>query len=597
MKRIVELAHQPVDGKEHCEVDSSTASTGRLIPHSFRSASLGFKEVIALITVLIVALGLRLVAVDKSGLWYDEALSIVLSKWSMPEMVLYPTDPTPPLYYVLHQILFMADAPAGTMRMISVAAGVTAVFLMYFLGRLSFGRMAGLISASFLAVWTSHAAYSQEARAYAVLVALTITASIGVLIYAHALDEEQSTLSKRRGMRVFGLVLFGIGNLASFYTHIVSVVWIVLTSLLLLACVRRETRRAYLPELCVLFGLMALCALPGLFWFYQSMSFGHSFNWLQQPTISKFIGELAAVFLPAGFWDNPWARTVGSQFLLKLIAIMLGVACLVAAFLLKGRALIQLLQTRPVVGGLILAYLGVPFVIWGIGFVSQPILMARTILLAIPGLILLLAGFCMVADKRFAVWGSTLLVLVYGSSTLMQLNSREKENWRGAAAFLSAAIQPGDVIVVCPASVYPALRHAVHTPVPASVMAASVSGQVVELEAMLGADPNWDTTYHHLIQVPKLEQRIGRNIVLPGTVAPVATVNVQLGHSVWRVDRNCNNTNGELSTDAALQAIDAPPHVAWRHTSKYNAKDLIAIKHYQTTAPVQGALYHLSPSQ
>ncbi|HSE73937.1 MAG TPA: hypothetical protein VLB05_05445, partial [Dongiaceae bacterium] len=61
--------------------------------------------------ILLIAIAMRVVAIDAQGLWTDEALTIVLSNWSIPDMLLQPTDPTPALYYILHKLLIPADAP------------------------------------------------------------------------------------------------------------------------------------------------------------------------------------------------------------------------------------------------------------------------------------------------------------------------------------------------------------------------------------------------------------------------------------------------------------------------------------------------------
>src|SRR4029434_1591033 len=99
-----------------------------------------------LAAIIVAAILFRIVALDADGLWTDEALTIVLSNWSIPDMFVLPTDPTPPLYYVLHKLLIPANAPLEIVRSISVVAGVMAVGLIYIIGRLAFGAAGGLLS-------------------------------------------------------------------------------------------------------------------------------------------------------------------------------------------------------------------------------------------------------------------------------------------------------------------------------------------------------------------------------------------------------------------------------------------------------------------
>src|SRR5262245_59370438 len=124
--------------------------------------------------ILVVATLLRIVALDVRGLWTDEALTIVLSNWSIPDLLLRPTDPTPALYYILHKLLIPASASLEVVRSISVVAGVMSVALMFLVARLAFGMGGGLLAAALLAVWSAHVDYSQEVRAYSLLFFLTL---------------------------------------------------------------------------------------------------------------------------------------------------------------------------------------------------------------------------------------------------------------------------------------------------------------------------------------------------------------------------------------------------------------------------------------
>src|SRR4029453_17993107 len=169
-----------------------------------------------LAAIIAAASVLRIVALDAYGLWNDEALTIVLSNWSIPDMFLLPTDPTPPLYYVLHKLFIPANASVEVVRSISVAAGVMSVGRIYVLGRLAFGATGGLLAAALLAVWTVHVDYSQEARAYSLLFFLTLLTSLGVLCYGRALNLT-TVASLPNARRRVPLILFALGNVLSFY--------------------------------------------------------------------------------------------------------------------------------------------------------------------------------------------------------------------------------------------------------------------------------------------------------------------------------------------------------------------------------------------
>ena len=318
--------------------------------------------------LLIVAILLRVVAIETESLWTDEALTIVLANWSISDMLLKPTDPTPFLYYAIHKLLLPPDASLAAMRSISVVAGVLSVALMYPLGRVAFGRWGGVLAAALLALWSMHVDYSQEARAYSLLFLFTLLTSVGLLSYADRLKSEAEGKSAKAWRRAGTLAMVSVGNVLSFYTHVVSVYWIALTSLLLLAFVVR--RRDRLVEVSTVFVLMALCAAPGLHWLLQQMRIDHGFTWLQQRDLASFLNLCLNVFLPKGLWENQLTGALGVVSVAKAIVVATCLTALgVALWLGRQRHLAQW-RERPHVILLIAAYLLVPVMMWLHGFLA-----------------------------------------------------------------------------------------------------------------------------------------------------------------------------------------------------------------------------------
>jgi uncharacterized membrane protein len=401
-----------------------------------------------LTAIVVAATVLRVVALDAYGLWNDEALTIVLSNWSISDMFLLPTDPTPPFYYVLHKLLIPADAPVEIVRSISVAAGVMSVGLVYLLGRLAFGAAGGLLAAALLTVWTAHVDYSQEARAYSLLFFLTLLTSLGLLQYARALQQSAELDRSAAGRRRVALILFALGNVLSFYTHVIATVWIILTSLLLLGIAARE-QEIRRTELWFVFGAMAVCASPGIYRLVLQMQMGDEFHWLQQAGPVDFATTTASVLLPVGLWDNPLtdAPTRG----IVQVAVAAGSIALLGTGLWFGRQKLRaILRERPIVLWLVLAYLAVPIIVWLFGFAARPLFIDRVILFSVPGMILLITAICCALRGRSTTRAAIAAVLLYGASTLLFGIMREKEDWRGAYQFLAASAAPGDIIAVCP---------------------------------------------------------------------------------------------------------------------------------------------------
>jgi mannosyltransferase len=535
--------------------------------------------------IIVAAIMFRVVALDAYGLWTDEALTIALSNWSIPDMFLLPTDPTPPLYYILHKLLIPANASVEVVRSISAVAGVMSVGLMYLVGRLAFGMVGGLIAAALLSVWTVHVDYSQEARAYSLLFFLTLLASLGVLSYARALlRTEIPNLSKAR--RRVALILFAAGNVLSFYTHVIATVWIILTSLLLLAIAARE-QRIHRAELCSVFGAMAICASPGIYWLILQMVMGNEFHWLQQAELIDFAATTANVLLPIGLWDNSMADEP-TRSILQLAVAGASLALLGTGVWFGRQRLRGTLHERPVVLWLILAYLSVPIIVWLFGFVARPMFMDRVILFAVPGMILLITAICCALGRRSAGRAAIAVVLLYAISTLLFGIMREKEDWRGAYRFLAAAAAPGDVIAICPFYNYPALRYHADTAVGSAVIAVRANRDLVQIEHGLGSNPDWDKAYFRAAFVPALA---GRRAAPPGVPT---TLRLQPGQSVWRIDGHCN-PDFRASIDAALRPLAPGSEIAWVQKREGAYAMGIIVRRWRVTMPIALNVRDLTP--
>jgi mannosyltransferase len=533
-----------------------------------------------LAAILVVAILLRVAALDAYGLWTDEALTIVLSNWSVSDMLLLPTDPTPALYYIIHKLLIPANAPLEAVRSISVVAGVLSVGLIYLVGRLAFGAAGGLLAAALLAVWSAHVDYSQEARAYSLLFLLTLLPSLGLLYYARVLRQAavQPDRSNDRRRRL-ALAVFCVGNVLSFYTHLIATVWIVLTSLLLLAIVRREWRVRRI-ELLAVFGAMTVGAIPGIYRLIQQVRVGDDFHWLGQAGLIDFADTSAAVLLPGGLWDNPLAAALGAAGITEAAVAAGSVALLGAGCWFGRKQLYRSLRAQPIVLWLILAYLMVPLIVWLFGFIARPLFMDRTILFAVPGMILLITAVCLALRRRIAARAAIGVVLAYCVSTLLFGIVREKEDWRGAYAYLSAVVSPTDIVAICPLYNYPALRYHTASPVGSAVLGMTLDGRLLVVERGLGTNANWDSTYFRHVWAPGTK---GLRAPLPQL--PPAGLSLRPGQSIWRVDGHCNR-RFSAEMDAILGVASRDPGIAWSQKRKDPRTIGITIRRYRVVAPV-----------
>ena len=143
--------------------------------------------VLPIVGLTVLAAALRFSFLDRQSFWFDEAVTVELSRKSLWGMLtaLPDTESTPPAYYVL---VWGWSRLVGTseteLRALSALLGTVTIPIAYAAGRVLVSHRAGLYSAALVTCSPFLVWYSQEARAYALLVALT---ALSLLVFATAL--------------------------------------------------------------------------------------------------------------------------------------------------------------------------------------------------------------------------------------------------------------------------------------------------------------------------------------------------------------------------------------------------------------------------
>jgi hypothetical protein len=337
----------------------------------------------------------------------------------------------------------------------------------------------------------------------------------------------------------------------------------------------------------VAFGIVAVGAIPGLYRLIVQMRAGDEFHWLRQADLAHFANVVTAVFLPVGLWDNPLIIALGTRGNAETVVAAVLLALLGAGFWFGRRELSKSLHAQPIVSWLIIAYLAVPVLVWLFGFVARPLFMDRTILFAVPGVILLITAVCLALGRRLAALAAIGAVVLYCASTLLFGIVREKEDWRGAYAFLATAAAPSDIIAVCPLYNYPALRYHAVLPVGSAVMGIAMDGRLLAVERALGSNPDWDRTYFRHVWAPGTK---GVHAAKPHL--SVTPLSLRPGQSIWRVDGHCN-PHFSADLDAVLSVGARDSGTAWRQTRKDPGTFGIAIRRYRVVAPVTFSVRNL----
>lgn len=118
---------------------------------------------------------LRFAALNAQSLWYDESVtaSLVAEPFGTMFRLLRTSETAPPFYYVVAWIwVRLFGSSDAALRSLSALAGTLTVPVVYAAGRILISRSAALIAATLAACSPLLVWYSQEARAYSLLLLL-----------------------------------------------------------------------------------------------------------------------------------------------------------------------------------------------------------------------------------------------------------------------------------------------------------------------------------------------------------------------------------------------------------------------------------------
>lgn len=248
---------------------------------------------------------LRLSTLDLQSFWYDEAFTPVHVLHASLSATLHGvvhTENSPPLWYLIawaDSRLFGTGEVA--LRLPSALAGIASIPVAWGIGRELAGRRAAILCAALIAVGPLFVWYSQEARAYGLIV---LTQGLVLLAFLRA---QRSPGGGR-------MAAFAAAGALALVTHYFAVFLIAPLCVLLLADAR--TRRACLPAIAVLV-LVGAALLPLI-----SAQGGHGTQWIGRWPLSE---RLQAI--PQYYLTGPSGEPLGHGVEL-LVALPLALAAL-----------------------------------------------------------------------------------------------------------------------------------------------------------------------------------------------------------------------------------------------------------------------------
>lgn len=394
------------------------------------------------LVALCVAVGAVLRFTPSTPMWLDEALTVDIASAPLADIGgLLRHDGHPPLYYyVLHVWMEVFGTGAGAVRALSGLIGVGVLAMVFVVARRHGGPRLARAAVALVAVSPFAIRYSSEARMYELVTLLVLVGWWLVDRVLGALDEGRP--ADRRILAALWLV-----SGALLLTHYWAIFLLAAVGLLTVAAAWRARggRRRGLVELTVALALGGLWFVPWLPAFaYQSAHTGTPWAPASRPT--RLVSESLV----------DWSGGIDPEALLGM--------CLLAVLLVLG-ALGERREGRLVLGTIArgwrrraVAVVGLTLVVGAVASVASHAAFAGRYSSVVYPLAMLLAaaGVAAVPHAPTRVAVLALAAVLGASSTALAL-TRDRTQAGQVAAVLRAEARPGDLVVVCPDQLGPAL--------------------------------------------------------------------------------------------------------------------------------------------
>jgi len=361
---------------------------------------------------------LRLHLLAARSLWIDEAASVSFATLSGKAFLktLWGYQGNMALYYtVLHGWIHLGDSEFAV-RSLSVLCGVLTIPAIYLLGARLFDRVTGLTAAALLSVHSFHIHWSQETRAYSLLILLLVVTSY-VLVLA---------MESPRKMRYW--MVFSVLAALCVYAHVFAVL---VLAALALAIIFPGPFRVDVPTVvasAAVFGL--LCEPMAAFVVVQHAD---QLDWIPRPSL-------------AGIYE-----------FLKLLTGQGGVLLIVAYFALCGLALldppgIKRSKKENWALRLLVLWLFLLPVVTLAATPIKPLFYPRYMVICVPALVLLAARgitnlYRLPTVKHWPAVAAFFLVITlsaWGTHEYFVNLANETSDWRSAVNYILEHQQPGD---------------------------------------------------------------------------------------------------------------------------------------------------------
>ncbi|MBN1811545.1 MAG: glycosyltransferase family 39 protein [Anaerolineae bacterium] len=379
-----------------------------------------------LVLILLLAAGLRFFRLDGRSLWFDEALSVLIGRLTLQQVLSGAAGSShPPGYYFLLHVWQALGMGGGDwlLRYPSVFASVLSVVLTYRVGRSLFDGRTGLLAALGMAIAPFQVYYAQEVRMYAPATALTLGVTWCFVCVI------------RRPRAVATWVGYAFLAALGLYTHY-FVAWVLLCFHLWLLMIGQRSRNVWL-SLLLTDSAIGLTFLPQTKQFLRETGEFMGMAWREPPnplaplTMPEYL--LFGHVVPTYWW---WGVRVA------VVTLSLAFATLEWV---RGRNRVR----RRWAGLLLLVAVLPPVLVVAISWLVQPVYLARSFAMFAPFLVLFLAqGVAMVWSRLSPTRLAGLLLgglMLVGTMVAFTQPDISKPPVREAQAIVTAGFLEGDL--------------------------------------------------------------------------------------------------------------------------------------------------------
>jgi 4-amino-4-deoxy-L-arabinose transferase-like glycosyltransferase len=371
---------------------------------------------VAVLILMAFAAAIRVPTLGSQSFWRDEGTTVSLLHMSFGKMwaTIPNTEATPPLYYSIAWVwVRVAGLSEAGLRSFSVACGVLTVPVAYRAATVLVSRAAGFVTGLLVAVNPLLIWYSQEGRAYALLVLL---ASWSFLFFVHS----------ARNPTVGNLAVWALASMLAIATHYFALFLVIAEAawLLKVSDRRRVIAFASIPWVAALIALAPLAV-------HQRKHADIDWIAASGPLAERLKESIKSFFVGINPPVTPWTAVIAGILVLGAFAL-----------LLKRDARCARSRTLPAVAVSLIAF-GLVVVLDASGF---KYLDSRNVIAClVPSLVAVAAGLT-ASDVRSWISRQATVVLLglcalsIGIALNVFLDPRyQKENWRQAIHALGPA--------------------------------------------------------------------------------------------------------------------------------------------------------------